>query len=110
MTIAATMVPKAGALDTTVVGGWEVFVPRVDAGESVAVVGSTGAGDVVTCVFTNEKDANIIVEKQTSPDGAPGTDADVRLRGVMNNGSIVEAHLDPGPDGIGGRAGRIARG
>ena len=29
------------------------------------------AGETVTCVFTNEKDAVIVVEKQTSPDGSP---------------------------------------
>ena len=34
----------------------------------------------------------------TRPDGAPVTGADVRLRGVMNNGSIVEARLDPAPE------------
>jgi hypothetical protein len=30
------------------------------------------------------------------PDGAPVTDADVRLRGLMTDGGLVEARLDPG--------------
>jgi len=32
----------------------------------------------------------------SGPDGAPVTDADVRLRGVMTDGALVEARLEPG--------------
>ncbi len=32
---------------------------------------SLQAGETVTCTFNNQKDANIIVVKQTDPDGDP---------------------------------------
>jgi hypothetical protein len=36
----------------------------------------------------------------SQPDGAPVTDADVRVRGIMSDGGLVEARLDPGEPGV----------
>jgi hypothetical protein len=57
------------------------------------------------------------------PDGAPMNDADVRVRGIMSDGGLVEARLDPGgepgvyrgllafsPHGPRGLTVRVARG
>ncbi|HSL44287.1 MAG TPA: hypothetical protein VK897_12695, partial [Anaerolineales bacterium] len=66
--------PGTYSVTETVPAGWDL--------ESVACTSSKGdtetaanislqAGETVTCVFTNEKDAFIIIEKQTNPDGDP---------------------------------------
>jgi hypothetical protein len=36
--------------------------------------------------------------KVSWPDGAPMDDADVRVRGIMSDGGLVEARLDPGAE------------
>ncbi len=52
--------------------GWEL-TSAVCSDESDPSSIELGAGEVVTCVFTNTELATIIVEKQTSPNGAAGS-------------------------------------
>ncbi len=59
---------------------------------------SLAAGEVVRCVFTNTKRGTIIVEKQTLPDGTPGTFAfsGDAAGSIGDNGQIVVSNLLPG--------------
>ena len=47
---------------------WDLASAVCDDQSSPSSIGLS-AGETVTCVFTNEKDAKIIVEKQTLPNG-----------------------------------------
>ena len=62
--------------------------------------GSIGlsAGETVTCTFNNTKRGTIIVEKQTSPDGATGsfTFTGTAAGTISDNGKITVANLVPG--------------
>ncbi len=49
--------------------GWDLASAVCDDQSNPSSI-SLAAGETVTCVFTNEKDAKIIVSKQTLPDGA----------------------------------------
>ena len=59
---------------------------------------SLQAGETVTCTFTNTKRGTIIVEKQTSPDGAAGnfTFTGTAAGTIADNGTITVANLVPG--------------
>ncbi len=56
------------------------------------------AGETVTCTFTNTKRGTIIVEKQTSPDGATGnfTFTGTAAGTISDNGRIIVPNLVPG--------------
>ncbi len=58
--------------------------PRSDVRVEVAQAASSGAVDYTVRV--------------SWPDGAPMNDADVRVRGIMSDGGLVEARLDPGAE------------
>jgi uncharacterized repeat protein (TIGR01451 family) len=62
--------PGTYSVSETAPAGWDLE-SAVCSDQSPAGAISLQAGEVVTCVFTNEKDARIIVEKQTLPDGDP---------------------------------------
>ena len=49
--------------------GWDLASAVCDDQSNPSSIGLS-AGETVTCVFTNEKDAKIVVSKQTLPDGA----------------------------------------
>ncbi len=56
------------------------------------------AGETVTCTFTNTKRGSIIVEKQTDPDGAPGSftfTGDV-AGSISDGGTITVPNVAPG--------------
>src|SRR5687768_11868751 len=50
--------------------GWDLESATCSDGSAPANI-SLQAGETVTCTFTNQKDSNIIVVKQTDPDGDP---------------------------------------
>ena len=56
------------------------------------------AGENVICTFTNTKRGTIIVEKQTNPDGAPGTFTFTGTAAgtIADNGTITVGNLVPG--------------
>jgi uncharacterized repeat protein (TIGR01451 family) len=77
--------------------GWDLTsVVCSDESEPEAI--ELSAGEVVTCVFTNTKRGSIVVEKQTSPNGAAGTFAFTgdAAGSLADDGQIVVANLQPG--------------
>ncbi|HEU5263751.1 MAG TPA: hypothetical protein VFU34_03880, partial [Gaiellaceae bacterium] len=58
------------ASETTVPAGWDLTSATCSDGSSPSSI-DLAAGETVTCTFTNTKRGNIIVEKQTNPDGDP---------------------------------------
>ena len=56
------------------------------------------SGETVKCTFTNTQRGTIIVEKQTNPDGAPGsfTFTGDASGTISDNGQIIVANLQPG--------------
>jgi hypothetical protein len=54
------------------VAGWVLTSATCSDGSNPSSI-SLQAGETVTCTFNNSYDANIIVEKQTIPDGDPAT-------------------------------------
>ena len=56
------------------------------------------AGEGIVCTFTNTKHGTIVVEKQTSPDGAAGsfTFSGDAAGTISDGGQIVVANLQPG--------------
>jgi uncharacterized repeat protein (TIGR01451 family) len=63
------LAPGTYSVSETVPAGWDLKSAVCSDGSPAAI--SLQAGEVVTCVFTNEKDARIVVEKQTLPNGDP---------------------------------------
>ena len=92
--------------------GWDL-VSAVCSDQSPASSIALAAGETVTCVFTNEKDAQIIVEKQTLPNGDPQVfhfDASYDEGGFsLSTGSRTDSgDLAPGKLlGLRGRAGGL---
>ena len=95
--------PGTYSVGESVPAGWDLE-SVVCSDRSLPSAISLQAGETVTCVFTNEKDANIIVIKQTTPDGAAqvfdfsaswdgGADPDFSLSDGQSNDS---GDLDPG--------------
>ncbi|MDM8522467.1 SBBP repeat-containing protein [Desulfococcaceae bacterium HSG8] len=78
--------------------GWNLASATCDDGSDPSVIG-LGAGETVTCIFTNiQQRGTIIVEKQTDPDGAPDSftfsgDAD---GSITDDASLVSSNLLPG--------------
>jgi len=62
--------PGTYSVSETVPQGWELASAVCDDDSNPSSIG-LAAGETVTCGFTNEKDANIVVQKQTLPDAAP---------------------------------------
>ena len=93
--------------ELTLPTGWD-FTSLTCSDEADLTGGSTVAGDVasislqagesVTCTYTNTKRGTIIVEKQTVPDGAPGsfTFTGTAAGTIADNGTIVVSNLVPG--------------
>ncbi len=64
------LLPDTYSVSETVPAGWDLKSAVCSDGSPAGAI-SLQSGEVVTCVFTNEKDARIVVEKQTDPDGDP---------------------------------------
>jgi uncharacterized cupredoxin-like copper-binding protein/plastocyanin len=62
--------PGTYSVSEAVPAGWDLESASCSDGSNPSSI-SLQAGETVICVFTNEKDAFIIVEKQTVPDGDP---------------------------------------
>lgn len=63
------LVPGTYSVAEAVPAGWDLTSAICSDGSAVDSIGLS-AGETVTCTFTNTKRGSIIVEKQTSPDGA----------------------------------------
>ncbi|HEY9503324.1 MAG TPA: hypothetical protein VIR01_16940, partial [Pyrinomonadaceae bacterium] len=66
--------PGTYSVSETVPTGWDLTSsPCVSSKGDNETIGSISlqAGETVTCTFNNQKDANIVVIKQTDPDGDP---------------------------------------
>ena len=100
------LVPGTYTVQELALAGWDLtglacFDPSGNTSVSLATRTATidlGPGETVTCTFTNTKRGTIIVEKQTAPDGAPGSfgfsgDA---AGSIGDNGTIVVSDLVPG--------------
>ncbi len=91
------LAPGTYAVSEDVPAGW-ALTSAICSDESNPASISLAAGETVRCVFTNTKRGTIIVEKQTIPDGTPGTftfsgDA---AGSIADNGQIVVPNLLPG--------------
>ncbi len=64
------LLPGTYSVSETVPAGWDLKAATCDDGSSPDSIG-LASGETVTCTFVNEKDAHIVVEKQTNPDGDP---------------------------------------
>jgi uncharacterized repeat protein (TIGR01451 family)/fimbrial isopeptide formation D2 family protein len=84
--------------------GWDLDSVTCDDNDSVGSVANSKAtfnvspGETVTCTFTNVKRGTIIVEKQTSPDGAEGlfTFTGDAHGSIGDDGQIIVNNLKPG--------------
>jgi len=95
--------------ETTPVAGWDLtnLVCAITSPNGGSATGNVGTGvstinlregEDVTCTYTNTKRGTIIVEKQTSPDGAAGsfTFTGTAAGTISDNGQITVANLAPG--------------
>ena len=91
------LAPGTYSVSEDVPAGW-ALTSAVCTDESNPASISLAAGEVVRCVFTNTKRGTIIVEKQTLPDGTPGTFAfsGDAAGSIGDNGQIVVPNLLPG--------------
>lgn len=60
--------PGTYSVSETVPEGWTLASATCDDGSNPSSIGLS-AGETVTCTFVNEQDGEIVVEKQTVPDG-----------------------------------------
>jgi hypothetical protein len=60
--------PGTYSVTETTPTGWDLTSATCDDGSAPGSI-TLDAGEIVTCTFNNQKDANIIVVKQTDPDG-----------------------------------------
>jgi uncharacterized repeat protein (TIGR01451 family) len=90
-------VPGSYTVSETVPAGWDLTSATCDNGEAPNSV-DVGPGETVTCTFTNTKRGTIIVEKQTSPDGAEGsfTFTGDAAGSIGDDGTITVNNLVPG--------------
>ena len=91
--------PGTYSVAETVPDGWDLTSATCDDGSDPDAI-DLGAGETVTCTFVNQADANIIVEKQTNPDGSaevftfsPSWGSDFEL---TDDGTNDSGDLDPG--------------
>ena len=93
--------PGSYSVSETVPAGWDLT-----SATCVSSIGDTegpgaielDAGETVTCTFNNRKRANLIVEKQTTPDGASGsfTFTGTAAGTISDDGMIGVSNLVPG--------------
>ena len=62
------LLPGTYSVAETVPAGWDLKSTVCTDGSPANAI-AVGPDETVRCVFTNEKDANIVVEKQTNPNG-----------------------------------------
>ena len=91
------VVPGSYSVSESVPAGWDLTSAVCDSGETVDDIG-VEPGETVTCTFTNTKRGTIIVEKQTSPDGASGEfDFTGDAEGTISDDETIEVgNLVPG--------------
>ncbi|MFL5641830.1 MAG: isopeptide-forming domain-containing fimbrial protein, partial [Chloroflexota bacterium] len=91
------LVPGTYSVAELALAGWDLTGTSCTDGSPVSGI-VLGAGETVTCTFTNTKRGTIIVEKQTSPDGAAGqfTFTGDAAGSIGDNGQIVVTNLVPG--------------
>ncbi len=89
--------PGNYAVSESVLTGWDLTSAGCDDGSTVASI-DLGPGETVTCTFVNTQRGTIIVEKQTSPDGATDTFSfSGDLKGSIGDGEQLTAtNLVPG--------------
>jgi fimbrial isopeptide formation D2 family protein len=79
--------------------GWDLTSATCSDGSNPAAIGLS-AGETVTCTFNNQKDAHIIVVKQTDPDGDPASfefDSNYGSNFSLKDGEQNDSgDLDPG--------------
>jgi hypothetical protein len=96
-----TLVPGYYSVSETVPSGWDLTsspcVSSLGHAETIASI-KLNAGETVTCTFYNRKRANLIVEKQTAPDGATGsfTFTGTAAGTISDGGTIPVNNLVPG--------------
>ncbi|HEU4507265.1 MAG TPA: hypothetical protein VFR78_03435 [Pyrinomonadaceae bacterium] len=96
-----TLVPGSYSVSETVPSGWDLTsatcVSSIMDTEAPGTI-ELDAGETVTCTFTNRKRANLIVEKQTNPDGASGsfTFTGTAAGTISDGGMIAVSNLVPG--------------
>jgi uncharacterized repeat protein (TIGR01451 family) len=85
------------SVSETVPAGWDLTSATCSDGSPVSAI-DLAAGETVTCTFTNTKRGTIIVEKQTSPDGAAGsfTFTGTAAGSISDGGTITVPNLAPG--------------
>jgi uncharacterized repeat protein (TIGR01451 family) len=94
------LLPGTYSVAENVPAGWDLESVVCDDGSPASAI-ALDAAEIVTCVFTNEKDARIVVEKQTNPDGDPQSfhfDASYDEDGfnLVDDGQNDSGDLDPG--------------
>jgi plastocyanin len=96
-----TLVPGSYSVSETVPTGWDLTsspcTSSLGHAETAASI-TLNAGETVTCKFYNRKRANLIVEKQTNPDGASGsfTFTGTAAGTIGDGGTIPVNNLVPG--------------
>jgi uncharacterized repeat protein (TIGR01451 family) len=93
--------PGTYTVSETVPSGWDLTaISCTDAnsgGSGDAAIFNAEAGEVVTCTFTNTKRANIVVEKQTLPDGdSTAFDFNGDIVHTLSDGETASKQVDPG--------------
>ena len=94
------LAPGTYSVAETVPAGWDLGSVVCDDGSEPDSIGLT-AGETVTCTFVNQKDANIVVWKQTEPD-ADGTSFEFSASfaplafSLTDGTSLDSGDLDPG--------------
>jgi plastocyanin len=87
------------AVSETVPTGWDLASATCDDGSDPSAI-DLAAGETVTCTFTNQADSNIIVKKETNPDGSLQTfefDTDYGANfSLADGGSNDSGDIDPG--------------
>jgi len=91
------LVPGSYSVSETVPSGWDLTSATCDNGNNPSSI-TVNPGQTITCTFENTKRGTIIVEKQTLPDGAPGsfTFTGTAAGTISDNGQIVVSDLVPG--------------
>jgi fimbrial isopeptide formation D2 family protein len=89
--------PGTYSVEETVPAGWDLTGASCSDGSNPAAI-DLAPGETVTCTFTNTKRGTIIVEKQTSPDGASDefTFTGDAAGTIADGGQIVVSNLKPG--------------
>ncbi len=101
--LSAAVAAGTYSVSETVPAGWVLTDISCDDGDSSGDVGTATAtfevdpGEVVTCTFTNTKDGQIVVVKETLPDGDPQTfDFSGDLNGTIGDGGSLSDGVAPG--------------